>query len=185
MSASNSFPLQVDTWHGRTGNCKFRVKTGRTVRAPFRNWHGVNVRPVRRVRCLWRLPGEAESFPAENSKNFAISMILQLKFWGLKMLMAYVTCLTISRTKNLIRSGLWCNPIRDPVGSNPILILLIPIIWEGFASLNQRHQEWNPGFLASIYDLSRDWNLRPVITRHGIGGILALRCADVFSRASR
>lgn len=46
MSASNSFPLQVDTWHGRTGNCKFRVKTGRTVRAPFRNWHGVNVRPV-------------------------------------------------------------------------------------------------------------------------------------------
>ena len=170
---------QVDTWHGGTGNCKFRVKTGRTVRAPFRSWHDQS------VRCWWRLPGEAASFPAENSKNFAISMILQLKFWGLKMSMAYVTCLTLSRTKNLIRSGLWCNPIRDPVGSNPILILLMPIIWEGFSYLNRRHQEWNPGFLASIYDLSWDWNLRPVITRLGIGGILALRCADVFSRASR
>ena len=174
---------QVDTWHGGTGNCKFRVKTGRTVRAPFRSWHGVSVRPVSEM--LMKVTRGRESFPAENSKNFAISMILQLKFWGLKMSMAYVTCLTLSRTKNLIRSGLWCNLIRDPVGSSPFLILLMPIIWEGFSYLNRRHQEWNPGFLASIYDLSWDWNLRPVITRHGIGGILALRCADVFSRASR
>lgn len=34
---------RVDTRHGGTGNGKFGGKTRRTVRAPFRSWHGVKI----------------------------------------------------------------------------------------------------------------------------------------------